>query len=44
MIKHDKKKHQDKKLQNGTNYVFSEIMLDEFDVWDYEVGMVTSGG
>ena len=27
MIKHNKKKHQDKKLQNVTNYVFSEIML-----------------
>ena len=32
MLKHDKKKHQDKKLQNVTSYVFSEIMLDEFDV------------
>ena len=32
MIKHDKKKHQDKKLQNVTNNVFSEIMMDEIDV------------
>ena len=31
-IKHDQKKHQDKNLQNVTNYLFSEIMLDEFDV------------
>ena len=42
MIKHDQKKHQDKKLQNVTSYVFSEIMIDEFGVWDYEVGMVTA--
>ena len=32
MIKHDKKKHQNKKLQKVTSYVFSDIMLDEFDV------------
>ena len=32
IIKHDQKKHQDKKLQNVTSYVFSEIMLDDFDV------------
>ena len=34
-LKHDPKKYQDKKLQNVTSYVFSEIMLDEFDVLDY---------
>ena len=38
---HDQKKHQDKKLQNVPSYVFTTLMLDEFD---YEVGMVTAGG
>ena len=32
MLEHDQKKHQDKKYQNDTSFVFSESMLDEFDV------------
>ena len=31
-IKYDQKKHQNKKFQNVTSFVFSEIMLDEIDV------------
>ena len=33
VLEHDLKKHQDKQVQNNTTFVFSESMLDEFDLW-----------
>ena len=38
MIEHDQKKHQDKTFQNVTSFVFSESMLDKFDVSDSRQG------
>ena len=32
VLEHDQKEHQDKQVDNDTSFVFSESMLDEFDV------------
>ena len=32
VLEHDVKKHKNKQVQNNTSFVFSESMLDEFDI------------
>ena len=42
VLEHDLKEHQDKQVKNKTSFVFSESMLDEFDLWRSQAGMVTA--